>query len=106
MVPVMDKATYTVTARIGGFAALLGVVFAGAALAGDAIDPEPERASASSGGHEGGHAGESSPVTACGSSSPTPSCAAAGGRRCASRSSTRPVRRCATSTSRTSAACT
>jgi hypothetical protein len=62
MVPVMDKATYTVTARIGGFAALLGVVFAGAALAGDAIDPEPERASASSGGHEGGHAGESSPV--------------------------------------------
>jgi hypothetical protein len=60
-------------ARIAGFAAVLTLVFAAAALAGGAIDPSPQRGDdgahagdegGSSGGHEGGssreHAGASS----------------------------------------------
>jgi hypothetical protein len=63
-------------ARIAGFAAVLTLVFAAAALAGGAIDPSPQRGDdgahagdegGSSGGHEGGSSGEhagasSSPV--------------------------------------------
>jgi hypothetical protein len=59
MTPNRQPRTHTV-ARLALFAGLLGLVFAGAALAGSALDPDVDREAATSDapGSAGGHSGE------------------------------------------------